>query len=266
VVRWSWVLLLLASACDGVFGLGHLNAVPVDGPPADVAVDSSDAYVCVPQTMHNEDGDSYKDDCDACPTVTSDTADGDGDGLPNDCDPDLSKSIDGDKILLYSVFGSTSELSANYTQGGTTNAMVASDKLVLETGANATTVMTMTPTKIVASVAQFATVNGVPQPADKLVIGINGGVCSVATSGCAGEANRICITLGANTTHVALAASVEQVTLWQDDTGQHCEVRVTGGGPFVNSKTGTFTSSKGFVRVESNTYAELSSLVFYGEK
>ena len=266
-MRWTWPLLCLAG-CDGVFGLGHLHAPPVDGPPIDVPADALDAYVCVPQTQHNEDGDSFKDDCDACPTITSDTSDNDGDGLPNDCDPDLSTSTDGDKILLASMFASTTELSTNYTQGGATNAMVASDVLILGTGANATTVMTMTPTKIVATVTQLSTVNGAPQPADKLVIGINGAVCSVATSGCAGEANRICITLGPNTTHVALANMVDQITVWQDTAGQHCEVRMRGGGgPFVNTSTaGTITSSKGFARVESSAYATLSSLVFYGEK
>ena len=265
-MRWGLVLLWLAG-CDGVFGLGHLNAPPIDAPIADGSVDSLDAYVCVPSTQHNEDGDSYKDDCDACPTVTSDTADDDADGLPNDCDPGLSKSIGGDKILLSSVFASSSELDANYTQGGSTNAAVSADELVLQTGANATTMMTMTPRKIVASVAVLTTVGGTPQPADKLTLGLNGGVCSVATSGCASEANRICITLGPNTTHVALATNIAQVTLWQDDAGQHCEVRMrSGGGPFVNTSTGTFTSSKAFARVESNAFARLSSIVFYGEK
>lgn len=266
-MRWGWLLVCL-TGCDGVFGLGHLHDPPVDAALIDVAPDSPpDAAVCMPATQHDEDADSVADDCDACPTVTNDTADNDADGLPNDCDPDLSKSVDGDKILLASMFASTTELSTSYTQAGGTNAMIASDELILGTTANATTVMTMTPTKIVASVTQFATVNGVQQPADKLVIGINGAVCSVATSGCGGEANRICITLGPNTTHVAQATAINRLTLWQDDGGIHCEVGLkVAGGPFVNTSTGTITSSKGFVRVENNAYATLSSLVFYGEK
>jgi hypothetical protein len=260
-------VLLWLAGCDGVFGLGHVHDPPVDATPVDVPVDTLDAVVCVPATQHDEDGDGQRDDRDACPTVPNDTADSDGDGLPNDCDPGLSTSIDGDKIILASVFASTSELSTNYTQGGTANPMVVSDQLVLESGAIATTVMTMTPTKIVASVSQFTTVNATPQTSDRLTIGINGAVCSVATSGCAGEQNRICIALGPSTTHVALASNINQVTLWKDTAGTHCEVRLkVAGGPFVNTSTGTITSSKGFARVEGNAAASLSSLVFYGEK
>lgn len=262
-MRWASILLLLVG-CDRVFALTPVN------PGADArgdgnAVDALGPQPCAPTTAHDEDGDGLVDNCDSCPTVVSTPpVDTDSDGLGDSCDPNLSMSVDGDKILLASVFASTSELSASYSQGGTVNAIVSSDTLVLQGDCNATTVMLMTPTKIVAQVAQFTT-NGTGQYIDMFTFGGNGLTCSISPVGCNNEQGMICISLGTPETKAIPASAVMSVSLWSDSTGSHCEV-ATASGKSGSSSTGSFTSSKDFARTSNSARMVLTSLVFYGEK
>lgn len=261
----AYALLLLAG-CDRVFALTHVNASPDAQSDVAVVVDSPMQMPCAPTTTHDEDGDGIVDNCDACPTVISTSVDTDGDGLTDACDPNISTSVDGDKILLASVFASTSELSADYTQGGATNATVSADVLTLPGGANATTVMTMTPTKIVATVAQFTPITGGGGFVDTFSIGANGVQCAISPTGCNNEAGMICISLGPPETKAVSASLISRVSLWQDTTGTHCQVDTRTPASVASSSTGMFTSSKGFAKTTINMRVVLDSLVFYGEK
>jgi hypothetical protein len=263
-VRWAYALLLLAG-CDRVFALTHVNGSP-DAPVDVPVVDTKTPMPCVATTIHDEDGDGIVDNCDTCPTVTSTDADADNDGLADACDPNLSTSPDGDKILLASMFASTSDLSTNYTQGGTTNAVVSGDTLILQDNSNATTVITMTPTKIVAAISAFQSTLGAGAYLEQVELGANGVQCAVSDAGCANEIGQICISLGLGETKNVAASEITSISLWKDTTGTHCVVDTRAHGQFGSSSTGAFTSSKGFVRTTTNARAVLTSLVFYGEK
>jgi len=232
--------------CDALFSVDHVGP-PGDAFDASTSADTSmaDAAECVGATLHNEDGDMFVDNCDACPTVLSTQADTDGDGLTDDRDPDLSLSVDGDAIFRASVFKSMTELSNDYDTSGTANSTVSNDRVVLPGGAQIALKVPLIPTQIVANVASFSSV----QSSDTIALAANAVSCSVGGAGCSGEAGKMCFSLSAvGLTVSAPSSSLSRITISHDINGLHCTL-VAQNGPVTITVNGSFVNSVPFVRM-----------------
>jgi len=262
-VHWRWALLLVAG-CDGVFGLTHLREPPDasgDGAPADAI----DAPECMSQTLHDEDGDGLKDDCDACPTIDSTHADADHDGLPDACDPNISRSIDGDRILLASTFASSTDLSSTYDTSGSASAFVSGDAVQLPPGSVVATKQPFLPTQFVATIDSFVDA-GTDALADQIQVGANGGTCSISLVGCASEANKICVQFGPPETKDVAGSDILSISVYQKPDGLHCDIETGSLGILRVETPGMFMNSVPFMKATGSATVRVSSFVVYGEK
>ncbi|HSD90450.1 MAG TPA: hypothetical protein VLB44_23140, partial [Kofleriaceae bacterium] len=239
---WLGALCLL-TGCDQLFKLTHV-AAPPDATTDDTTA-RPDGPSCISKTAHDEDGDKLHDDCDPCPTVTSTftSLDEDGDGLTTECDPNLSTSVNGDTILLASMFASTTELATDYVPSGATNPSVSGDRLLLPPNTQVATMRSMLPTQMVAT---FAGLNGAAS-GDTFQLGANGGNCNIAASGCAGEPGQICVSLGAPVTYAIPISTIKTVTVSQSSGFLHCKI-TTGVASMTFDTAGQITTSVAFAR------------------
>ena len=250
-----------ASGCDKLFSLAHVPAWSPDARADDAGATDTPA-ACIAKTQHDEDSDNLKDDCDACPTITSDLLDGDGDGLTDACDPDLSNSVDGDRIVFVALFASSAELATLFDTSGTgAAASISADRLVLPAGAQAAVKTTSVPTQMAIEVAS---VTG-SDLADGLMLAQNGASCSVTAAGCGGEIGSICVSFGSNVTRSFPISAVKGVRIFQTEALLHCEIDL-GTATFTSDTPGTFTNSIPFVRALGNGQASIDNFVIYGEK
>jgi hypothetical protein len=83
---------VVASGCDGVFGLTTVHADD----------DAADAAPCPNAIGHDEDRDTLDDSCDPCPFDPNNDGDADGDGIALACDPDPAAM---NPRLLFTGFG-----------------------------------------------------------------------------------------------------------------------------------------------------------------
>ena len=266
----SLVLLGLLAGCDKLFDIEYLDlpggGVTGDGGPSDGNGITPDAMPC-PVGPPDEDGDSLRDDCDACPTVPSDSMDIDGDGLPNACDLDYAAG-GMDEIEFVALFATGAENTKFTYTGGVTwlSGPDGHGQVTVGNNATMTQIGATTPTRIEIRVAGF--VGGEAVPTAFYLSGVDARVHAADCANATMMTKTCLIVEGVDGTLQAPSTSVEILDCYRDGQGSRCKIDdAPGGVGSVTVSTGVgFVNDALFVDTAAGGNVVIKSIVIYGAK